>query len=60
MGKAFYKGGFEQRMTKREASLILSLRLVPSSFLCLFPLLPFRFSLAVSLHIYTPVLQSGS
>ncbi|KAK7923305.1 hypothetical protein PG985_007376 [Apiospora marii] len=25
MGKAFYKGGFESRMTKREASLILSL-----------------------------------
>ncbi|KAK8095838.1 hypothetical protein PG999_013860 [Apiospora kogelbergensis] len=25
MGKAFYKGGFEARMTKREASLILSL-----------------------------------
>ena len=26
LGKAFYKGGFEPRMTKREASLILSLR----------------------------------
>ncbi|EOO01371.1 putative mitochondrial chaperone protein [Phaeoacremonium minimum UCRPA7] len=25
MGKAFYKGGFEQRMSRREASLILSL-----------------------------------
>ncbi|KAI9929283.1 hypothetical protein ASPWEDRAFT_36726 [Aspergillus wentii DTO 134E9] len=25
MGKAFYKGGFEQRMTRREASLILEL-----------------------------------
>ncbi|KAK3191086.1 mitochondrial import inner membrane translocase subunit TIM14 [Lecanicillium sp. MT-2017a] len=25
MGKAFYKGGFEQKMTKKEASLILSL-----------------------------------
>ncbi|KAK8088027.1 hypothetical protein PG997_002988 [Apiospora hydei] len=25
MGKAFYKGGFESRMSKREASLILSL-----------------------------------
>ncbi|KAJ2897373.1 hypothetical protein MKZ38_004711 [Zalerion maritima] len=25
LGKAFYKGGFETRMTKREASLILSL-----------------------------------
>ncbi|OGE58521.1 hypothetical protein PENARI_c001G00022 [Penicillium arizonense] len=24
-GKAFYKGGFEQRMTRREASLILQL-----------------------------------
>lgn len=28
MGKAFYKGGFEPRMTKKEASLILSLRYV--------------------------------
>ena len=28
LGKAFYKGGFEPRMTKREASLILSLRYV--------------------------------
>lgn len=26
LGKAFYKGGFEPRMSKREASLILSLR----------------------------------
>lgn len=26
MGKAFYKGGFEAKMTKKEASLILSLR----------------------------------
>ncbi|KAI1822321.1 mitochondrial chaperone [Xylaria intraflava] len=25
MGKAFYKGGFESRMTKKEASLILAL-----------------------------------
>ncbi|KAL8331257.1 hypothetical protein RB593_001954 [Gaeumannomyces tritici] len=25
LGKAFYKGGFEQKMTKKEASLILSL-----------------------------------
>ncbi|GAP87746.2 putative mitochondrial import inner membrane translocase subunit tim-14 [Rosellinia necatrix] len=25
MGKAFYKGGFDQRMSKKEASLILSL-----------------------------------
>ena len=25
LGKAFYKGGFEPRMTQREASLILSL-----------------------------------
>ncbi|KAL6908872.1 mitochondrial import inner membrane translocase subunit TIM14 [Trichoderma evansii] len=25
MGKAFYKGGFEPKMTKKEASLILSL-----------------------------------
>lgn len=28
MGKAFYKGGFEPRMNRREASLILSLRYV--------------------------------
>lgn len=28
MGKAFYKGGFEPKMTKKEASLILSLRYV--------------------------------
>ena len=26
VGKAFYKGGFEPKMTKKEASLILSLR----------------------------------
>lgn len=26
LGKAFYKGGFEPRMNKREASLILSLK----------------------------------
>ncbi|KAL8331258.1 hypothetical protein RB593_001954 [Gaeumannomyces tritici] len=26
LGKAFYKGGFEQKMTKKEASLILSLK----------------------------------
>jgi hypothetical protein len=26
MGKAFYKGGFESKMTKKEASLILSLK----------------------------------
>jgi len=26
LGKAFYKGGFEPRMTKREAALILSLK----------------------------------
>ena len=26
MGKAFYKGGFETKMTKKEASLILSLK----------------------------------
>lgn len=28
MGKAFYKGGFEQRMSRREASLILALKYV--------------------------------
>lgn len=28
MGKAFYKGGFESKMTKKEASLILSLKYV--------------------------------
>jgi hypothetical protein len=28
LGKAFYKGGFEPRMNKREASLILSLKYV--------------------------------
>ncbi|ROV98430.1 hypothetical protein VMCG_07122 [Cytospora schulzeri] len=26
MGQAFYKGGFEQRMSKKEASLILQLK----------------------------------
>ena len=26
LGQAFYKGGFEPRMTRREASLILSLK----------------------------------
>jgi DnaJ family protein C protein 19 len=26
LGKAFYKGGFEPRMTRREAALILSLK----------------------------------
>lgn len=26
MGKAFYKGGFEGKMTKKEATLILSLK----------------------------------
>jgi DnaJ homolog subfamily C member 19 len=26
LGKAFYKGGFEPKMNKREASLILSLK----------------------------------
>jgi DnaJ family protein C protein 19 len=26
LGKAFYKGGFEPRMNKREAALILSLK----------------------------------
>lgn len=31
MGKAFFKGGFEQRMTKKEASLILSLKYVRSN-----------------------------
>ena len=29
LGKAFYKGGFEPRMNKREAALILSLQFVP-------------------------------
>lgn len=33
LGKAFYKGGFEGKMTKKEATLILSLKYV-------FPLLP--------------------
>ena len=28
MGKAFYKGGFEAKMTKKEATLILSLKYV--------------------------------
>ena len=31
MGKAFYKGGFEPKMTKKEATLILSLRYVEAS-----------------------------
>ena len=31
LGKAFYKGGFEPRMNKREAALILSLQFVPMS-----------------------------
>jgi len=26
LGKAYYKGGFESKMTKKEASLILQLR----------------------------------
>ena len=26
MGKAFYKGGFEPKMTKKEATLVLSLK----------------------------------
>lgn len=30
MGKAFYKGGFESKMTKKEATLILSLKYVDS------------------------------
>ena len=29
MGKAFYKGGFEPKMNKKEASLILSLKYDP-------------------------------
>jgi hypothetical protein len=28
MGKAFYKGGFEPKMNKKEATLILSLKYV--------------------------------
>ena len=28
LGKAYYKGGFEPRMNRREAALILQLRLV--------------------------------
>jgi DnaJ family protein C protein 19 len=28
LGKAFYKGGFEPRMNRREAALILSLKCV--------------------------------
>lgn len=28
LGQAFYKGGFEPRMTKKEAALILSLKYV--------------------------------
>ena len=31
LGKAFYKGGFEPKMNKREATLILSLKYVPPS-----------------------------
>jgi len=31
LGKAFYKGGFEPKMTKREAQLILSLKSVSRS-----------------------------
>lgn len=31
LGKAFYKGGFEPRMNKREAALILSLKSVPNN-----------------------------
>jgi len=34
LGKAYYKGGFEPKMTKKEASLILQLR--HASTLCLF------------------------
>jgi hypothetical protein len=30
MGQAFYKGGFEPKMTKKEATLILSLKYVLS------------------------------
>lgn len=33
MGKAFYKGGFEPKMTKKEATLILSLKYVVSPLL---------------------------
>ena len=29
LGKAFYKGGFEPKMNRREAALILQLRYVP-------------------------------
>lgn len=29
MGQAFYKGGFEPRMNRKEATLILSLKWVP-------------------------------
>lgn len=32
LGKAFYKGGFEPKMNKREASLILQLRYVHTPF----------------------------
>jgi hypothetical protein len=32
MGKAFYKGGFEPKMTKKEATLILSLKYVAALF----------------------------
>ncbi len=38
MGKAFYKGGFEPKMTKKEATLILSLKYVVSPLLILSPL----------------------
>ena len=30
LGKAYYKGGFEPRMNRREASLILQLKYDPS------------------------------
>jgi hypothetical protein len=29
VGKAFYKGGFEQKMTRKEAALILETTFVP-------------------------------
>lgn len=32
MGKAFYKGGFEPKMTKKEATLILSLKYAANHF----------------------------
>jgi DnaJ family protein C protein 19 len=31
LGKAFYKGGFEPKMNRREAALILQLRSIPNS-----------------------------